>query len=539
MKTLQFALALLLSVFATSASATPITSAGCDSNSVLASCPDVDSLFVRREGFGANATGGLHGRIVTVTSNQDSGSGTLRAAVEGATGPVWIRFATDMTIALSTPIQLRSNVTVDGRGSNVQITRNGLMITGGVSNVILTNLTIRDDIDVLNNVPVDDRTHDAVHISNAHSIWLHALSLSNFGDGLVDVTSGARDVTVSWSRFQNHDKTMLINSYYTWDPYLNASRDARNRVTLHHNVFQTCQRLPRLVFGKAHLYNNLMQEWSSYAVSVGLEGQALVENNIFEWTKSYAGPCGDVGKDRPVYLNGDLDSGYTGFLRLSGNLYLADAIENLPSAQPEEVFEPEYCQTLSAATTTLRQQLLTSAGNLLAPPPLGTPVCRWPLSAWTGVRATLTDTGNGIYRLTEDLSNNNHLANVYVDGASARVWSLRVKVKPDGRNFVRLGLMGRENQSNEHVYATFSLSGNGQVTTTGTSTPSFIQYASVRPLSDGYYDCTLRAYVGGTSTGLRVYVSSIESQSWGYQGNGASGLLLREAELQPVETESH
>ena len=539
-QTLRFTLALLLSVFAVGASATPITSAGCDPNGVLASCPDVDELFVRREGFGANAIGGLHGRIVTVTSNLDGGSGTLRAAIGGATGPVWIRFANSMTIALNTPISLPSNVTIDGRGSNIQITGRGLKLTGGVSNIILTNLTIRDDYDIANDVDPEDRLNDAVQISNAHTIWLHTLSLSNFGDGLVDITGGARDVTVSWTQFQNHNKTMLINAHYQPDPYVHAARDSRNRVTLHHNVFRTCQRQPRLVFGKAHLYNNLIQEWSSYAISVGLEGQALVENNIFGWTKAYAGPCGDVDMDRPVYVNGDFDSGYKGYLNLIDNLYLADAVENLPS-EPASVFEPEYCSTISTATTTLRQQLLDRAGNLLTPSPLGTPFCLWPLAAWTGVRGTLTDTGGGIHRLTEDLSDNNHLANVYVDGASARVWSLRVKVKPAGRNFVRLGLMGRQDQSTEHAYAVFSLSGNGQVILTGTGTggPSVIQYASVRPLGDGYYDCTLRAYVGGSSTGLRVYISPSDSQDWRYPGDGVSGLLLKEAELQPVQAESN
>ena len=64
-------------------------------------CAFVSTLLQQREGYGANATGGLGGRFIEVTSDQDSGPGTLRAALAQAKkGPTWIRFASDMTIVL-------------------------------------------------------------------------------------------------------------------------------------------------------------------------------------------------------------------------------------------------------------------------------------------------------------------------------------------------------------------------------------------------------------------------------------------------------
>jgi pectate lyase len=59
-------------------------------------------------------------------------------------------------------------------------------------------------------------------------------------DGLLDTTNASDLVTVSWNRFVNHDKLMLIGSSDT------AAADRNKlRVTLHHNLFANIgQRAP-------------------------------------------------------------------------------------------------------------------------------------------------------------------------------------------------------------------------------------------------------------------------------------------------------
>src|SRR5207253_235697 len=61
-------------------------------------------------------------------------------------------------------------------------------------------------------------------------------------DGELDITRGSDLVTVSWNRFTDHDKTMLIGSSDT------STTDAgKLRVTIHHNLFRTIgQRAPRV-----------------------------------------------------------------------------------------------------------------------------------------------------------------------------------------------------------------------------------------------------------------------------------------------------
>ncbi len=53
-------------------------------------------------------------------------------------------------------------------------------------------------------------------------------------DGLLDITNGSDLITVSYNRFEDHDKVMLIGS--TNNP--NRGDRGKLRVTLHHNLFE-------------------------------------------------------------------------------------------------------------------------------------------------------------------------------------------------------------------------------------------------------------------------------------------------------------
>ncbi|MEU1515363.1 pectate lyase [Streptomyces sp. NPDC005811] len=78
-------------------------------------------------------------------------------------------------------------------------------------------------------------------------------------DGLMDITNGSDLVTVSWSRFADHDKAMLIGSGDS------ATGDrGRLRVTLHHNRY-------------------VVPEGSEYRYSLGVSTESAIhaENNAF------------------------------------------------------------------------------------------------------------------------------------------------------------------------------------------------------------------------------------------------------------------
>jgi pectate lyase len=99
-------------------------------------------------------------------------------------------------------------------------------------------------------------------------------------DGAVDITNASDLATVSWNRFDEHDKVMLIGSSD------GATADVgKLRVTVHHNVFDSnVQRTPRVRFGQVHVYNNyyvVKSETYGYSWGVGVQSQIYAENNYF------------------------------------------------------------------------------------------------------------------------------------------------------------------------------------------------------------------------------------------------------------------
>ena len=99
-------------------------------------------------------------------------------------------------------------------------------------------------------------------------------------DGELDITNGSDLVTVSWNRFMDHDKVMLIGSSdsSTQDP-------GKLRVTVHHNLFaNVIQRTPRVRFGQVHVFNNLYElapDAYGYSWGVGIQSQIYAQNNFF------------------------------------------------------------------------------------------------------------------------------------------------------------------------------------------------------------------------------------------------------------------
>ncbi|NQT81452.1 hypothetical protein HQ563_00380 [bacterium] len=107
------------------------------------------SAFPTAEGFGAKSRGGRGGRIIAVTNLNDSGTGSLRQALEVATGPRIVIFRVSGTIALKSDIRIRgeagSFVTVAGQTSpgGVQLKGDGLIVMDGAHDVVLRHLRIR------------------------------------------------------------------------------------------------------------------------------------------------------------------------------------------------------------------------------------------------------------------------------------------------------------------------------------------------------------------------------------------------------------
>ncbi|XP_044974078.1 pectate lyase 4-like [Hordeum vulgare subsp. vulgare] len=198
---------------------------------------------------------------------QDDGPGSLRDGCRRQE-PLWIVFDVSGTIRLASGLRVSSHKTVDGRGRRVTLSGKGLLLRE-CEHVILCNLEVEGG-----------RGHDADAVQikpGSRHVWVDRCSLRDFADGLLDVTCGSTDVTVSRCRFSAHDKAVLIGASS------GHVGDRRIRVTIHHCLFDgTRQRQPRVRFGRVHLYNNYTRGWGIYAVCASVESQIVSQCNIYE-----------------------------------------------------------------------------------------------------------------------------------------------------------------------------------------------------------------------------------------------------------------
>ena len=201
-----------------------------------------------------------------------------------------------------------SNTTIVGATPDSSIKGAALRVNGA-TNVIVRNLTLRDSSDCFPAWDPTDGTegnwnseYDLLQVINKtthvwidHSAFTDAPNLDNsqplyFGrpyqvhDGAVDVTNGSDLVTMSYNRFSDHDKLLLIGS--TDSP--TRGDPGKLRVTIHHNVFENIgQRAPRVRFGQVDVYNNHFKvaEDSAipyeYSLGAGFSSHLYAEANAF------------------------------------------------------------------------------------------------------------------------------------------------------------------------------------------------------------------------------------------------------------------
>ncbi|ONM37225.1 Pectin lyase-like superfamily protein [Zea mays] len=219
--------------------------------------------------------------------------GTLRYGATVLGGKVWITFERGMHIRLAQPLFVRSFTAIDGRGADVHIAGGAGIVLHEVSGVIIHGLHIHD----IRSQPEGPAVRpggavrpagggggsgsgtdgDAIRVVASSKVWIDHNSLSRCEDGLVDVTVGSNDVTVSNNWFFNHDKVMLLGHD---DGH---AADSRMRVTVAFNRFgpNVNQRMPRIRHGYAHVVNNVYLGWRDYAIGGSMGPSVKSEGNLF------------------------------------------------------------------------------------------------------------------------------------------------------------------------------------------------------------------------------------------------------------------
>ena len=206
--------------------------------------------------------------------------------------------------AVST-VRVPSNTTLVGAAPGAGF-QHGMVLLERVSNIVIRDLRFSDAYDLFPAWEPRDNGHgewnseyDTLSLRTAERVWvdhchfddgqrpdrLEPIRLGQrvqHHDGLLDITNQSDLVTVSWCRFQGHDKTMLIGSSDS-----KTADDGKLRVTLHHNHFHACkERTPRVRFGRVHVASNLFSadraEEFGYSLGVGMQSRLVSDDNVWE-----------------------------------------------------------------------------------------------------------------------------------------------------------------------------------------------------------------------------------------------------------------
>ncbi|MBT2442475.1 right-handed parallel beta-helix repeat-containing protein [Streptomyces sp. ISL-36] len=189
-------------------------------------------------------TGGAGGKVVTVTEQ------AALKAYAGAPEPYIIRVEGVIEVdPFGSDIDVTSNKTIVGVGVTGEIVHGELHLAPGTSNVIIRNLTIRDSY-VEGDWDGKTSDFDAIQMDTVDHVWIDHNRLTHMGDGLIDLRKDSEYITVSYNRFDHHNKAFGIG----W------TSNVKTQVTIDHNWFSgTKQRNPSADnCAYAHLYNNYL-----------------------------------------------------------------------------------------------------------------------------------------------------------------------------------------------------------------------------------------------------------------------------------------
>jgi pectate lyase len=239
------------------------------------------------EGFGSISKGGAGGEVYHVTKLGDSGTGTLRYALNNRSqAPLTIVFDVGGTIVLQSDIIINQPfLTIDGTtapspGITVkQGSLNESFIVAGTHDVILKSLRFQglfvDGGPNGGNNPLLIIDGDSKPDYLAQRIVFDHITVAQAGDSGPDIWADVRDVTVQWSFFYASLHPTTVSA----TPGANM---VRQRISMHHNVYAVNgERNPQLRGDVRTLdyVNNVVYGWGAMPLSNVNSGYGILVRN--------------------------------------------------------------------------------------------------------------------------------------------------------------------------------------------------------------------------------------------------------------------
>ncbi|WP_238010441.1 RICIN domain-containing protein [Dactylosporangium sp. AC04546] len=275
------------------------------------------------DGFAAGTTGGAGGTTVTVSNFAD----LKRYAA--MSGKYVIRVNATVTVTpYGYEIPVTSDKTIIGVGKSGRIFNGGFNLSAGTRNVIIRNLTIGDTLVASDDPDDKDFDYDGIQMDTADHVWIDHNTISRTNDGLIDSRKDTTNLTVSWNNLGYTNKAFGIG----WTDNVTA------RMTIHHNwIHDTNQRNPSTDnVAYAHLYNNYLQNITSYGNLSRGATKMVLENSYFE---KVANPYYNDTSAAQLRQSGSIVVNCTGKQQTNGSAftpssfysYTLDAAADVPS----------------------------------------------------------------------------------------------------------------------------------------------------------------------------------------------------------------
>lgn len=269
-------------------------------------------------------------------------AGSFRACVE-KDGAAWILFEKSGSYNLKSPLRIKSNKTIDGRGRDIRITGMGIL-TQESSNLIFENLTFTAPAITAR----DTTSRRALSIHNrTHHVWVDHCTFEEYPLIEVDIKRSSYAVTLSWNRFENAQTGILFGL----EPDIFV--DTAQTLTMHHNYFANMEARGVLArHGKLHAYNNFFYDVKQAGIECTDSASCYISSNAFNIETP-------VAVYRLENEDGTPDESTLGFVKMDGNMFGLGGEELAGDANG---YEPDYTVVVEISDAELAACIKNEAG---------------------------------------------------------------------------------------------------------------------------------------------------------------------------------
>jgi hypothetical protein len=338
-------------------------------------------------GFGSDTVGGTGGTIIEVTNLNDSGAGSLRAAVE-TSGARIVQTKVSGNIELLSPLTIANdNITIDGSDGQIALINNTtninaseviihnlrfrlgdngysvdgtnspdydtILVAGEISNIVLNKCSISWGID--ENLSTYTGTGFLQNVTFQYCLVAHGLNASHHGDGshsmgtLLNGLSGGftRNVTIYKCLYSGHGERMFRANGGTHFQAVNNLIDGYyDACTFGYGVYADIVNNVYQSGGMTPLYSQLVG-----LTSGGANGYVLADTTLY-----IDGNINDAGQNewsgaKALESTWVLDSGIQNHLDTTADAII-DVLANV-GATPRDSYDTQLIVNYNNQTTTL------------------------------------------------------------------------------------------------------------------------------------------------------------------------------------------